>query len=177
MRSGEEKQGLLLVYTGDGKGKTTAALGLLLRAWGWNLRAVMFQFIKGTKLATGEHRAAKRLGLDIRPLGAGFTWKTQDETKARALALEQWRRCREAVLSGQFEMIVMDEISYPVNCQWIPLSEVVDAIRCRPADVHVLLTGRNMPAQLVEMADLVTEMKEAKHPCRRGIKAQKGVEY
>ena len=177
MRSGEEKQGLLLVYTGDGKGKTTAALGLMLRAWGWNLRVVMFQFIKGTKLATGEHRAANRLGLDIRPLGAGFTWKTQDETKARALALEQWRRCREAVLSGQFKMIVMDEISYPVNCQWIPLSEVADAIRCRPADVHVLLTGRNMPAQLVEMADLVTEMKEAKHPYRRGIKAQKGVEY
>jgi cob(I)alamin adenosyltransferase len=177
MQNIKNKQGLLLINTGDGKGKTTAALGLLLRAWGWGLKVVMFQFIKDPRLAIGEHRAARKLGLDIRPLGTGFTWKNENKAEAESMALEQWNRCQEAILSGLFDMIIMDEISYALNNAWIPLSQVIDAIQHRPPELHLLLTGRNMPAQIIEIADLVTEMKEVKHHYRSGIKAQKGIEY
>lgn len=177
MQSNSGKSGLLMVYTGDGKGKTTAALGQMVRAKGWHLKVVMFQFIKRTRAAAGEHRAARELGLDIRPLGTGFTWNARDKTKARDAAREQWRRCQEAMLSDQFDMIVLDEVSHPVNCGWIRLAQVVDAIQSRPPRLHVLLTGRKMPAQLQEMADLVTEMKEVKHPYQKGVKAQKGIEF
>jgi len=137
----------------------------------------MFQFIKNTGLDTGEHRAAKELGLDIRLLGTGFTWDTKDQTKAKALAVEQWYHCRKAILSGQFDMIVMDEVSYPINCEWILLSEVMDTIRCRPEGMHLLLTGRDMPQPLKDMGDLITEMTEIKHPYQQGIKARKGIEF
>lgn len=177
MRLAKGGHGLLMVYTGDGKGKTTAALGLLLRAWGWDMKVAMFQFIKGTRSATGEHRAARRLGLDVRPLGAGFTWQAKDTARSKALAVEQWCRCQQAIASGQFDIIVLDEVSYPLNYSWIPLAEVVEAIQRRLPELHLLLTGRKMPAQLVEMADLVTEMREVKHHYRQGVKAQKGIEY
>jgi len=177
MRDSKNNHGLLMIFTGDGKGKTTAALGLLLRSWGWDMRVVMFQFIKDTRLATGEHRAARKLGLDIRPLGAGFTWNTEDKAKAESMALEQWSRCQEAIFSGQFDMIIMDEISYALNNAWIPLSQVVETIQHRPPELHIVFTGRNMPAQLGEIADLVTEMKEIRHHYRSGIKAQKGIEF
>ena len=109
------KQGLLIIYTGNGKGKTTAALGQMLRARGWNMRVVMFQFVKSTALDAGEHRSAREFGLDIRSLGTGFTWNSQDQTKAIALAQEQWRNCQEAITSGQFDLIIIDEISYTMN--------------------------------------------------------------
>lgn len=177
MRRAGSKHGLLMIYTGHGKGKTTAALGTLLRASGWNMRVVMFQFIKSTNLNTGEHRAARRLGLDIRALGTGFTWKADDTAEMKELAVEQWRACQQAALSGQLDMIIMDEISYPINNGWIDLSDVTNTIQRRPSEMHVLLTGRDMPAQLMEMADLVTEIKEIKHHYQQGIKAQKGIEY
>jgi len=177
MNKAENKKGLLIIYTGNGKGKTTAALGQMLRARGWNLRTVMFQFIKNTGLDAGEHRAAQELGLDIRPLGTGFTWDSKDQTRARALAYEQWQNCQKALLSGKFDMILIDEISYPLNSDWIPLSEVLDNIQRRPEGMHVLLTGRNMPQQIIDIADLVTEMKEVKHHYQHGIKAQKGIEF
>lgn len=177
MDSDRDKQGIVMINTGNGKGKTTAALGQMLRARGWNMKVVMFQFIKHTGLDAGEHRAAREFGLDIRPLGKGFTWNTEDQTKAIALAMEQWQNCQEAILSAQFDMIIMDEISYPLNNAWIPLSEVVDIIRRRPEGMHLLLTGRNMPQQIIDIADLVTEMKEIKHHYESGIKAQRGVEF
>ena len=177
MQNEKKPSGLLIVYTGDGKGKTTAALGQMLRARGWGMKAVMFQFIKSTKAAAGEHRAARELGLDIRPLGTGFVRDTKDEAKARALAVEQWQRSREAILSGAFDMVLLDEVSYPINRDWIPLAEVIEAINSRSPELHVVLTGRKMPAGLMEMADLVTEMKEVKHPHHQGVKAQRGIEY
>lgn len=177
MRNDEEKEGLVMIYTGHGKGKTTAALGQMLRARGWDMSVVMFQFIKNTVLDTGEHRISRKLGLDIRSLGTGFTWESKDQTKAKALAMEQWCQCREAILSGQFDMIIMDEVSYPLNHDWILLSEVIDTIQRRPEGMHLILTGRDMPQQLNAMADLVTEMTEIKHPYQQGIKAQKGIEY
>jgi cob(I)alamin adenosyltransferase len=166
-----------MIYTGNGKGKTTAALGQMLRAWGWDMKVVMFQFIKATGLSTGEHRAAQKMNLDIRPLGTGFTWNIKDNDKAETIALEQWNRCKEAMTSGQFDMIILDEVSYALNSSWIPLSQMVDAIKQRPPGLHIVLTGRNMPAQLIEIADLATEMKEIKHHYRSGIKAQKGIEH
>ena len=177
MSNDKDKQGLILINTGNGKGKTTAALGQMLRARGWNMKVVMFQFIKNTGLGAGEHHAAKELGLDIRTLGTGFTWNSKDQTKAIALAMEQWLNCQEAILSGQFDMVILDEISYPLNNAWILLSEVVDTLQHRPQGTTVLLTGRNMPEQLIEIADLVTEMKDIKHPFEKGIKAQKGIEF
>lgn len=168
---------MVLVFTGDGKGKTTAALGLMLRAWGWDMKVAMFQFIKGSRSATGEHQAARKLGLDVRPLGAGFTWRAKEDSQSKALALEQWRRCREAIASGEFDIIILDEVSYPLNYAWVPLSEVLDTIELRPPELHLVLTGRNMPAPLLEIADLVTEMREVKHHYKQGIKAQKGIEY
>ena len=170
-------KGLVMIYTGNGKGKTTAALGQLIRVYGWDGSAVMFQFIKGTKLTAGEHRAAKKLGLDLRPMGAGFTWNEKGKEKAIALSLEQWQQCRDAILSGDFKMVIMDEISYPLTLGWIPIKDVIDTIKRRPEDTHVLLTGRDMPDDIIELADLVTEMKEIKHPFNKGIKAQKGIEF
>ena len=166
-----------MIYTGNGKGKTTAALGQMLRAWGWDMKVVMFQFIKDTGLSTGEHRAAQKMNFNIRPLGTGFTWNIKDKDRAETIALEQWNRCQEAMSSGQFDMIILDEVSYALNNYWIPLSQVVDAIQQRPPELHIVLTGRNIPAQLIEIADLVTEMKEIKHHYHSGIKAQKGIEY
>lgn len=177
MNKDKNKQELVMIYTGNGKGKTTAALGQMLRARGWNMRVVMFQFIKNTGLGAGEHRAAKEFGLDIRPLGAGFTWNAKDQEKSKALALEQWGNCREAIQSGQLDMIIMDEISYPLNLDWIPLSEVIDTIQHRPEGMHILLTGRNMPQQITDIADLVTEMTEIKHHYNGGIESQKGIEF
>ena len=141
-------KGLVMIYTGNGKGKTTAALGQLIRVYGWDWSAVMFQFIKGTKLTAGEHRAAKKLGLDLRPMGAGFTWNEKGKEKAIALSLEQWQQCRDAILSGDFKMVIMDEISYPLTLGWIPIKDVIDTIKRRPEDTHVLLTGRTNPRYL-----------------------------
>lgn len=168
---------MVLIYTGNGKGKTTAALGQLVRVSGWDMKAAMFQFIKGTKLKAGEHRAAERFGLDLRPMGAGFTWREKDREKAIALSMEQWRNCREAIMSGEFDMIIMDEISYPLTLEWIPLAEVIDTIKNRPASLNLVLTGRDMPQEIIDMADLVTEMREVKHQFNKGIKARKGIEF
>ena len=177
MANPKDNKGLVLIYTGNGKGKTTAALGQLVRIYGWGWGAVMFQFIKGTKLAAGEHRAAKKLGLDLRPMGTGFTWNVRDREKSIALSLEQWQQCRSAILSGDFKMVIMDEISYPLTLGWIPLKDVIDTIKRRPEGTHVLMTGRDMPDDMIELADLVTEMKEIKHPFNKSIKAQKGIEF
>jgi cob(I)alamin adenosyltransferase len=168
---------LVMIYTGNGKGKTTAALGQLVRVYGWDWKAVMFQFIKGSKLTAGEHRAAKKLGLDLRPMGAGFTWNEKGKERAIALSLEQWQQCKDAILSGDFRMVIMDEISYPLKLGWIPSKDVIETIKRRPEGTHVLMTGRDMPDDMIELADLVTEMREIKHPFNKGIKAQKGVEF
>ena len=177
MSNPKDNKGLVLIYTGNGKGKTTAALGQLVRVYGWDWKAVMFQFIKETKLAAGEHRAAKKLGLDLRPMGTGFTWNVRDREKSITLSLEQWQQCKDAILSGAFKMVIMDEISYPLTLGWIPLKDVIDTIKRRAEGTHVLMTGRDMPDEIIEIADLVTEMKEIKHPFNKGIKAQKGIEF
>jgi cob(I)alamin adenosyltransferase len=169
--------GLVIVNTGNGKGKTTAALGVLLRATGQRLRAIMFQFVKAKSGNWGEQRAARQLGVEIIPLGAGFTWMSKDLEHDRALAREGWARCRAAIESDAYDVVILDEITYCFTFGWLELDEILEVLRRRPAHQHVILTGRDAPEALIEFADLVTEMREVKHPFQRGIKAQRGIEF
>jgi len=173
----ENRNGLVIVNTGDGKGKSTAALGVLLRASGRDMRVGMFQFIKSAENPYGEHIAAARLGVEIIPLGDGFTWLSDNLDADRALAARGWERCREAIQSGEFDVLIFDELTYPLNYGWLSTDEVLADLRARPVGTHVVVTGRNAPEALVEMADLVTEMRLVKHPYRdQGIGAQPGIE-
>ena len=172
------RQGLVIVNTGDGKGKTTAALGVLFRAWGRDFNVRMFQFIKHSTANFGEHRAAKKIGVPIESLGDGFTWLSKDMDETTALAVAQWERCREAILQGEEDIIVLDEFTYAMHYGWIEVSDVVETLRRRPEQMHVIITGRYAPQALVDYADLVTEMKLIKHPYQdQGIKAQPGIEF
>ena len=171
-------RGLVIVNTGDGKGKTTAALGVVFRAWGRDFNIRVFQFIKNTGARFGEHRAADRLGIPIESLGDGFTWLSKDMERTAALAVEQWRRSREAILKGEEDIIVLDEFTYTMHYGWVPVEEVVDTLKRRPDTLHVIITGRYAPQELIDCADLVTEMRLIKHPFDdQGIKAQRGIEF
>ena len=173
----ERRHGLLIVNTGHGKGKTTAALGVLLRAAGRGMRVGMFQFIKSAENPYGEHVAARRLGVDITPLGDGFTWLSEDIAADRALAVAGWERCQAALASGDYDVLIFDEMTYAFTYGWLDLDEVLAAVRARPAGTHVIVTGRDAPAALVDAADLVTEMRLVKHPYKdQGIGAQPGIE-
>ena len=167
----------MILNTGDGKGKTTAALGLLLRAAGQNLRVIMFQFIKAKSGNWGESRAARRLDVEVIPLGSGFTWTSDDLERDRALAHEGWERCRAAIQSGDYDVVVLDELTYCFSFGWLDIEEVLAVLRQRPAGQHVVITGRDAVPALIEFADLVTEMRAIKHPYEQGIMAQKGIEF
>ncbi len=171
------RKGLVIVNTGDGKGKTTAALGLLLRCWGQDMRVVMLQFLKAETGSWGEIKAARRMGVEIIPLGKGFTWMSENIEQDRALAQECWRRCREKIESGLFDIVIMDEITYTFKYKWLDLEEVLTTLRQRDPRLHIVMTGRDAPAELIEFADLVTEMREMKHPYQQGVRAQKGIEF
>lgn len=166
----------MIVNTGNGKGKTTAALGLLFRALGRGFRVVMFQFIKSRENEYGEHVMAGRLGVEIIPLGDGFTWESKNIEADKALAAEGWRRCRARIEAGDADIIILDELTYIINFGWLPVETVLNTIRRRDPQMHIVITGRDAPAELIEAADLVTEMKEIKHPFKRGIVAQTGIE-
>jgi cob(I)alamin adenosyltransferase len=172
-----DREGLLIVNTGDGKGKTTAALGLLVRAAGYDLSIGMFQFIKSASTRYGEHVAAEQLGIEIVPLGDGFTWLSDNIAEDRALAERGWARVREALDSGRFDVLILDELTYCLNFGWLDTAMVIDALRSRPRGTHVVVTGRDAPQALVGAADIVTEMAVVKHPYRdHGIGAQPGIE-
>jgi cob(I)alamin adenosyltransferase len=173
----KKRKALVVLYTGNGKGKTTAALGMLLRAWGRGMKVCMLSFIKSETSNFGEERAAKKLGIELIPLGAGFTWLSNDLEKDKALAQKCWALCREKIASGEYDIIVLDEITYPITYGWLDVDEVIETLRARPADLHVVLTGRDAHEKLIEFADLVTEMREIKHPFNVGIKAQPGVDF
>jgi cob(I)alamin adenosyltransferase len=166
-----------MVNTGNGKGKTTAALGLLLRAWGRGMRVAMFQFIKSRTGRWGENRAAALLGIPMTPLGDGFTWNSKDIAHDRDLARQGWATCAEAILGGNHDVIVLDELTYCLKFGWLEQEEVLDVLRRRPPAMHIVITGRDAPTWLVEFADLVTEMTLVKHPYESGMRAQPGVEF
>ena len=173
----DRRHGLLIVNTGDGKGKSTAAFGVLLRAWGRGMTVGGFQFVKSAVNPYGEHHAARAMGFDLIPLGDGFTWLSDDLSADRRLAEEGWARCRAVLAEGRFDVLLLDELTYPLNFGWLDLSQVLADWSARPVGTHVIVTGRDAPAALVEAADLVTEMRVIKHPYReQGIGAQPGIE-
>ncbi len=172
-----ERRGLVIINTGHGKGKTTAALGLMMRAHGRGLKTRLFQFIKHEGAKFGEHRALNDLGVPFAGLGDGFSWRSQDLERSKELAREGWREAKEAVLSGDYDLVVLDEVTYPVSWGWFDVDEVVETLRTRPRNVHVVLTGRDAHPKLVEVADTVTEMRKIKHAFDADVPAQRGIEH
>src|SRR6266700_1211776 len=177
-RGSAGRKGLVIINTGNGKGKTTAALGLLMRSWGQNLRVIMLQFIKATTGKWGEIRAAQQMGVEIIPGGKGFTWMSKNIQEDREAAQACWQACREKIASDQYDIVIMDELTYTFKYGWIDVDEVISTLRLRNPDLHIVITGRNAPQALIDYADLVTEMREIKHPYKlQGVRAQKGIEF
>ncbi len=172
-----ERRGLVIINTGHGKGKTTAALGLLLRAHGRGLRTRLFQFIKHEGAKFGEHRSLTALGVPFAGLGDGFSWRSQDLDKSQALALAGWEEAKAAILSGDYDLVVLDEVTYPVSWGWLDVDDVVETLKARPEKMHVVLTGRDAHEKLVAAADTVTEMKKIKHAFDADVPAQRGIEH
>ncbi len=170
-------KGLVIVNTGKGKGKTTAAMGVVVRAWGRGMKVIMLQFIKHSTANFGEQRAAQKMGIEMRAMGDGFTWRSKDLDQSAELARAHWEDCKTIIASGDYDVIVLDEFTYPMHYGWVDTEEVIEALKARPDMVHVIITGRNAPEALVEYADLVTEMNVVKHPYQEGIKAQPGIEF
>jgi iron complex transport system ATP-binding protein len=168
---------VVMVNTGDGKGKSTAAFGTAMRAVARGWSVCVIQFVKSGRWKVGEEQSARRLGIDWWALGDGFTWDSKDMDRTEATAREAWRVAREKLGSGKYELVVLDEVTYPMNWGWIPVSEVVEEIRSRPPTVNVIATGRDAPDPLVECADTVTEMRNRRHAFDRGVRAIRGIDY
>lgn len=173
------KKGLVIINTGEGKGKTTAALGIMTRAWGRNMRVGLIQFLKNENARFGEIRAAERMGIERIGLGDGWTWtsKDMDETKAKALA--GWKLTKQHITSGDYDVLILDEFTYPLAYGWLDVDTVIAWLKDnKPEMLHLIITGRDAPYQLVAFADLVTEMRNIKHPLEtQGIRAPKGIEF
>jgi cob(I)alamin adenosyltransferase len=177
----EVRKGLIIVYTGPGKGKTTAALGAALRAVGQGLRVLMVQFIKGS-WHYGELDAAEMLGKErftILPMGRGFVKVGEEKPDPEDVRRvdEAWQFASQQLASGEYDLVILDEINYAISYRMLDPEKVVQALRSKPDMVHVILTGRNAHPAITEMADLVTEMREVKHPYQKGILAQRGIDY
>lgn len=172
------EKGLVIIHTGLGKGKTTASLGLALRAIGQGLKVGMVQFIKGS-VPTGEAIFVQQFNLPIEmhTLGDGFTWNTQDREQDMATARTAWEQAVRLLRDTSFDMVILDELNLIIHYGYLPLAEVLTELRNKREMLHVVITGRNADAALIELADLVTDMKVVKHPYTAGIKAQKGVEF
>jgi cob(I)alamin adenosyltransferase len=168
---------LVLVNTGPGKGKTTAGMGVVVRAVARDWPVAVVQFIKSGTWHTGEEKVCRRLGVDWWALGEGFTWESDDLAEDQAKAVHAWERARGLIEADGHRLVVLDEITYPMNWGWIDTDEVVAAIRSRPERVNVVATGRNAPAALVDVADTVTEMQVVKHAYKSGVRAMKGIDY
>jgi cob(I)alamin adenosyltransferase len=152
-------------------------MGVLLRAWGRNMKVIMLQFIKHSTANFGEQRAAKKMGIDMVAMGDGFTWRSRDLEQTADLAREHWEGCKEIIAKGEHDVVILDEFTYAMHYGWIPVEDVLEVLRNRPEMLHIIITGRNAPPELVEFADLVTEMTLVKHPYHEGIKAQPGIEF
>jgi len=172
------EKGLLIVNTGPGKGKSTAAFGLMLRALGRGFQVGVVQFIKGA-WETGERLALDRFGdqIEWHTMGEGFTWETQDRARDMAAAARAWAKAEELMARPDLRLLVLDELNIALRYEYLSLDEVVAALRARRPDLHVVVTGRNAKAELIEAADLVTEMTLVKHHFAAGVKAQEGIEF
>jgi cob(I)alamin adenosyltransferase len=173
-----KKKGLTIVYTGEGKGKTTAALGLILRASGQGLRPCVIQFVKAETGRWGEFKAAQELGVEWHKMGDGFTWRSKDIDESIAKAQHGWQIAQVKISSGQYNLILLDEFTYPLHFEWLDTEQVIAWLTAnKPPELHLVITGRHTPQALIEHADLVTEMIKIKHPFDRGQKAQRGIEF
>ncbi|WP_019831278.1 cob(I)yrinic acid a,c-diamide adenosyltransferase [Sphingomonas sp. PR090111-T3T-6A] len=172
------ERGLLIVHTGKGKGKTTAALGMVVRAIGHGKKVGVVQFVKGA-MTTGEKVVfdAFPAQVEFKPMGEGFTWDTQDRARDIAVARTAWEEVKRMVADPVYDMVLADELNIVLRYDYLPLDEVLAVLTAKPEMKHVIVTGRNAPEALVEAADLVTEMTLVKHPFRSGVKAQAGIEF
>lgn len=178
MDKAKTKQGLVIVNTGNGKGKSTSAFGMVLRSWGRGLRVCVIQFIKAETGQWGEIKAAKKLGIDWITTGDGFTWTSKDMDETVARARHGWEIAKEKISSREYDLIVLDEFTYALSFGWLDTANVIQWLQAnKPAGLHLVITGRDAPAALIEYADLVTEMLEVKHPFQKGILAQAGVDF
>jgi len=168
---------VVLVATGDGKGKTTAAMGTALRALARGWPVCVVQFIKSGDWGSGEVGRLQDIGAECHALGDGFTWDSEDLERSAQLARQAWATAAEAIGSGRYRLVVLDEVTYPINWGWVAGADVVACIKSRPPRVNVFATGRDAPAALVEIADTVTEMRNLKHAFQKGIVAAKGIDY
>jgi cob(I)alamin adenosyltransferase len=173
-----EEHGLLIVHTGKGKGKSTAAFGLVLRCLGHGMRVGIVQFVKGV-WSTGERLALERFGdlVTCRAMGEGFTWDTQDRARDVAAARRAWESAKAMIADTSYRLVLLDELNIVLRYDYLPADEVVAALQAKPRDLHVVVTGRNAKRELIDAADLVTEMTLVKHPFRAGVKAQRGIEF
>jgi cob(I)alamin adenosyltransferase len=168
---------LVLVNTGPGKGKTTAAMGVVMRGVGRGWPVAVVQFLKSGAWHTGEEKICRQLGVDWWAMGEGFTWDSADLTIDQAIAADAWHHAKALIQAGDHQLVVLDEITYPINWAWIDLADVVATIVDRPSHVSVVCTGRNAPEDLTAIADTVTEMAATKHAYQSGIRAKKGIDY
>ncbi|MTH96326.1 cob(I)yrinic acid a,c-diamide adenosyltransferase [Roseibium sp. RKSG952] len=173
------EKGLVIVNTGKGKGKSTAGFGLVFRSLGHGHKVGVVQFVKG-RIETGERMALERFDdlVTIKRMGEGFTWETQDRQRDIDAARQAWEAAKDMITSGDFRLVLCDELNIVLRYDYLPIEEVVDFLKNeKPEDVHVVITGRNAKDELIEIADLVTDMTQVKHPFRSGVKPQEGVEF
>ena len=173
-----EERGLLIVHTGTGKGKSTAAFGMVMRCIGHGMRVGIVQFVKGV-WGSGERVVLERFPdlVTCRAMGEGFTWETRDRARDIAAARAAWTMARGMIADPSYSMVLLDELNIVLRYEYLPLAEVVETLKAKPRDLHLVVTGRNAKPELIEIADLVTEMTLVKHPFRGGVKAQKGIEF
>ncbi len=172
------KKGLVIVNTGHGKGKTTAAMGVMFRAWGRGMRICVIQFIKAETGNWGEVQGARKLGIEWHAMGDGFTWLSKDIDASADKARHAWKMAQEKIASGKFDLVILDEMTYAFHNGWLDVNEVIAWLKeNKPPMLHLIITGRDAPQPLIDFADLVTEMTKVKHPFDQGILAQAGVEF
>jgi cob(I)alamin adenosyltransferase len=172
-----ERGSRLLVNTGEGKGKSSAAFGVMSRGWARGWRVVVIQFVKGGKWKTGERKLADQLEIEFHTLGDGFTWESDDLATTARLGLEAWDLAKAKITSNDYDLVILDELTYAITYGWIEEAPVLETLRTRPARTNIVITGRGATEGLIEVADTVTEMRKIKHAYDQGIKAKKGIEY
>jgi cob(I)alamin adenosyltransferase len=170
-------ESIVVLNTGDGKGKSSAAFGVMARGWARGWRVGVVQFVKGGKWKTGERKLADHLGIDWQTLGDGFTWESTDLDETAAKGRHAWEVAAAKLASGDYDLLILDELTYAISYGWVPVDQVVAGIQNRSPGTNVVVTGRNAAPELVDVADTVTEMRKVKHVYDRGVTAKKGIEY
>lgn len=168
---------IVIVNTGDGKGKSSSAFGVMVRGWARGWRVAVVQCIKSGDWNTGEQRAAAELGIEWRAMGDGFTWDSDDLERTAELGRDAWEAARVMLASGDYDLLVLDELTYTMSFGWVPVAEVVAGIRARAPHTNVVVTGRDAPPELIDLADTVTDMRKVKHAYDQGVPARRGIEY